>query len=543
LRRGLRRAALSTIAPIAFLAAVEGSLAALGVGSPPPFLIPLEADPSLLVRSPRFREFWATPPAPIRAVKPANGFRVAVLGESTVAGYAFFIATLCDWLSARLSDLLPDRTCEVINGGVVGWTLHRLLDVLDACLEQRPDVVVIMVGHNEERSADNVLRLRDRAQHPLRAALFDWLLDLRLSRVLSEWVPKTVRWFPADEGRDVPRIGPEAALLRSEYRRNLARAAEAVRRSGAALVMTTMPRNARELGPGGSTFSPALPAAQRDALRSKLAETTALLEKGEAAAALALADAVLAVDATPADAHYARGRALEKLGRCEEARAAYLEAGERDAWPSRARAWVQETIREVAKEKGGTLVDLVRKFDEHGACGVAGFEWLGDDVHPNLDGHRVIADLIVDALADAGIPAPRAQWRFDRLRSDDEVRRSFGTEDIQSFSVNRALGYAKLFEALMLPPSLPDDRRKKAALACEQLLQAHALVPTDTRVSILLGVAEIFAGSTEEGGGRLRKALSGDPVAAREFARVVAASPGLRDALLAAGVDVAALAR
>jgi lysophospholipase L1-like esterase len=534
-----RRLLVAVLAPIVFLAAAEGALTILGIGSDPPFFTPDPNDPSRLARSPNYREFFATPPAPFLARKPANGFRVVVIGESTVAGYPYFYATLCDWLQAQLSDLLPGRAVEVINAGVVGWTSFRLTWVLEQCLPLQPDVVVWMVGHNEERSADNLLRLRWRREHPVRAALGDAVGSLRLARLLGRARRREVLQFPPEEGRDVPRVRAERDLVRAEYQQSLDLVAARARAAGARLVLTTMPLNARTLGPSGSAPDPNITAGPRAALLAHLADAKNALDANDPAAALAASDAALALDRSPADAHFHRARALEALGRCDEARAAFAEAMERDLWPSRARSWIQEAIRAEAKKAGAVLVDLKGAFDAHGKCGVAGPEWLCDDVHPNLDGHRAIADLLVQALADANIPIPKNEWAWGRRRGDEEIRRSFGTAEAAAFADSRANGYLRLFETFLLPPSEADARRAKSAEARASLERAHALIPGDTRVEVLLATAEIEAGAPGPGAARLRAALARDRGVAAEFARIVEVGDTLRARLAAAGVSLA----
>ncbi|HKE01768.1 MAG TPA: hypothetical protein VKE69_12205, partial [Planctomycetota bacterium] len=66
-RRLAARLALAALAPIAFLALAEGGLALAGAGEPVPFFTTLPNDPTRKVRTPRYRAFWAAPPAPFLA--------------------------------------------------------------------------------------------------------------------------------------------------------------------------------------------------------------------------------------------------------------------------------------------------------------------------------------------------------------------------------------------------------------------------------------------------------------------------------------------
>ncbi|PRX63043.1 lysophospholipase L1-like esterase [Nonomuraea fuscirosea] len=54
-----------------------------------------------------------------------------------------------------------------------------------------------------------------------------------------------------------------------------------------------------------------------------------------------------------------------------------------------------EAIRELAAERGAALVDHHARWQE------ADSRWYGDPVHPNAEGHRVMAGTLIDAL---GVP-------------------------------------------------------------------------------------------------------------------------------------------
>ncbi|MFN0206298.1 MAG: SGNH/GDSL hydrolase family protein [Planctomycetota bacterium] len=510
----LKRLAIAAAAPFVFFGIVEAIFAIFGAGNPDPFFIIDPNDATKMQRHPSYREFFASPPRAFLREKPNNGFRVAIVGESTVAGYPYFYATFCDRLALSLSDALPEKNCEVINAGMVGWTTFRLLSILDQCLEHKPDVVVWMVGHNEERSADNVLRLRSKVTNPVSYAVGDFLQLFHVTRWLLQLRTVGIRTFSPNETRSDPRIGPEADLIQSEFRAGLREAARKVKNAGARFVLTTMPRNARTIPPHGSASRAGSP---------------------------------------DADSLFLKAKTLQQLGNCTEARKYYIEAAEQDLWPSRAREWTQRAIREAAAESSASpsktvLVDLQNLFDANGECGVAGEEWLCDGVHPNLDGHRVIAQELLNAIsqfnfADANNPAENQQFRFDRIRSEDAMRRAFGTPELEAFSNSRALGYAMLFDAFGYPEGEISKRKSAAAGARLQLENAHILVPGDARVALLLGTAEIVSGDQTRGARRLLDTFPIDRAATLEFAKIAQSSSLLLSQLSAAGIDIAEIAK
>lgn len=537
-----KRLVIAAAAPVVFIIITEIIFRLAGLGAPPPFFVEDPNDKTKILRSGTYREFYGTPPPPIFKIKPANGFRVAIVGESTVAGYPYFYATFSDRLAVNLSDALPDYKCEMINAGLVGWTTFRLLDILDECLQQKPDVVIWMAGHNEERSADNVLRLRERALHPARSIITETIGKLQIAKWLGGMRATSIRTFPPDETREAPHVRDEADLIKEEFRRNVREAAVKIKHSGAKLILTTLPRNARTVGPAGSGHRENISKSDLDKFNDRLKEARAFFDSKDYVPALPAIDAALRVDDASADAHFLRGKILEQVGRPDEARRAFVESIERDFWPSRAREWTQQIIREEAKRSDAPLVDLLAIFDARGNCNVAGSEYLCDDVHPNLLGHKLIADLLLQAIADCNIPIAKDRWRFDLLKDENALRRVFGTEQTEAFADARAIGYARLFESLQFPPAADGERAATAGAAREQLARAHALVPADARSEILLATAEILSNKTAEGVARLRIATKRDRAAAYEFSRIVNASQILRELLAKAGVSVSELA-
>lgn len=534
------RIVVAICAPLLFLAIIELLFSLAGLGDPPPFFVEDPNDSTRLLRAADYREFYATPPVPILKQKPANGFRVAVIGESTVAGYPYFYATFCDRLSIALDDVLPERKCEVINGGLVGWTTFRLLFILDECLKQKPDVVIWMVGHNEERSADNVLRLRARAENPVRETFLGLIGKLHVVRWLISQQATRVRSFAPELTRSMPRIGPEANLIKEEFREGLREVVAKVAASGAKLILTTMPRNARTLAPTGSGNRADISESDLENFNYNIREASAAFDIKDYTRALSFIDAAIRIDKTPAAAHFFRGRILEQIGRGEDAHLAFVESMERDFWPSRAREWIQQMIREQASASGAALVDLLSIFDSRGSCNTAGPEFFCDDVHPNLEGHRLIAELLLQAIRELNIPIPGARWRLDLLRDEAAMRQKFGTAEMEAFAEHRANGYGILFNALMLPPGDSNAREATAAEGRLRLEKAHALLPSDARTEVLLATAEVLSGKAEAGAARWRAVAPRDRAATREFIRIVEASPYLKSLLKAGGIDVAA---
>jgi lysophospholipase L1-like esterase len=80
----------------------------------------------------------------------ANSYRVMCLGGSTTAGYPYGINTTFPFqIKARLQKKWPDRNIEVINAVITAVNSYTVLDLLPEVIEQKPDMIIIYMGHNE----------------------------------------------------------------------------------------------------------------------------------------------------------------------------------------------------------------------------------------------------------------------------------------------------------------------------------------------------------------------------------------------------------
>src|SRR4051812_28968707 len=96
------------------------------------------------------------------ADKPANEFRIFVLGGSTVQGRPWSIETsFTTWLELHLNAADSSRHYEVVNCGGVSYATYRLIPVLQEVLHYQPDLVIFCEGHNEF--------LEDRSYAPVKA--------------------------------------------------------------------------------------------------------------------------------------------------------------------------------------------------------------------------------------------------------------------------------------------------------------------------------------------------------------------------------------
>ena len=89
-------------------------------------------------------------PQEFLAVKPANGFRVFVVGESSAAGVPYDVGhAFSAFLEMRLRAELPSLVVEVVNAAVPGYGSRRMLPIVEDIARHEPDLLILYAGHNE----------------------------------------------------------------------------------------------------------------------------------------------------------------------------------------------------------------------------------------------------------------------------------------------------------------------------------------------------------------------------------------------------------
>ena len=342
--------------------------------------------------------------------KPANGLRLFCLGGSSAYGFpwgadAAFTAILGDALAVAH----PDRVVEAVNASGTSYAMHRLRILANEIVEYEPDILIVYSGHNEFVETSFYERLKQRTVIRTR---FEHALAH--SRVYS--LARALIAAPGPQ-RSAPKEGLDPFVRREEnrtfatdekeaiidrFRENLEHIIVLARRRGVKVVLATVPCNLREWEPAKSLVGAVLDESGHARRTEALRIGRHRLDAGRFGDAIQSLLTAQRLAPGHAQTHYMLARAYEGLGQWDRARQSYELACDRDASPIRRVSQLNDVIREVGKQKGVRLVDADAEFQRRSEHGLVGFNLIEDYVHPTLEGHRLIAWQVWQAIEQAG---------------------------------------------------------------------------------------------------------------------------------------------
>ncbi|MDP7276316.1 MAG: SGNH/GDSL hydrolase family protein, partial [Planctomycetaceae bacterium] len=349
--------------------------------------------------------------------KPDDGFRMFCLGGSTVRGRPFTTETsFTRWLELELAGRIPGRTFESVNCGGLSYASYRLLPILQEVLTYDPDLVVVATGHNEF--------LEDRSYKDIksRSAVSAWIEDRALSlrtvtlvRSAFQETDRKQENKPSEPSEVEARLDEQSGYASyhrddawrkrvvAQYEDSLRKMVVTCRAAEVPLVLVRLGSNLRDCPPFKSEHRDGLSPEGEAAWQRAFDDGAEAERQGMFSAAL-----VSYHDAEEHDDQFAllfwrMARVLDRLGRFDEARAAYRRARDLDICPLRMVSELDECLVLVAQETKTPLVDAAAASEAASRERIPGYDWFMDHVHPTIFGHQQIAGLIAEKLDGEGL--------------------------------------------------------------------------------------------------------------------------------------------
>ncbi|HXU33920.1 MAG TPA: hypothetical protein VN851_25390 [Thermoanaerobaculia bacterium] len=326
--------------------------------------------------------------------------RVILFGESAAAGYLYAPAvTLAKILGSTLEAAAPNLT-EVIDLARTNETLLGLAETVEAAIQIQPDVLVLFAGNNW-----NLLETPE-----LSAAAPSAAARVRFGELLALGTGQ-----PVAEAR---------RQIAERANATLDRIAALGRAIGIPVVVVIPEVNLDD-------WENIQPAAGLDAETTMrwhrlLGEGRAALDGGDARTAALSARALLRIDGGLCPSGYRLlGRALQKLGRIDEAASAFRAEIDAAAYPllanlgvPQATSQTAEILNAAADRHGWLRVDLRALFAAISGSPLPGRRFFLDYCHLTSEGLRIaaaaIAQEVLPFLGDPVEPAPSWRELLDR---------------------------------------------------------------------------------------------------------------------------------
>jgi hypothetical protein len=298
-------------------------------------------------------------------------------------------------------------------------------------LQYEPDLFIIYTGHNEFLEDRTYKRLK-RAPRAL-VGVHRAMLHLRSYSLANELLLKR-RARSSKAGSSSNTVLPAEVVAKldfedglesyhrdDEWRRgitehfryNLQTMISISRNAGIAIILVNPVSNLKDCPPFKSEFSSGL-------CKSEIERVAGLWEQAEklnwdnAYGKIKLLEQAAEIDNRHAGLLYVIGKCYEHTGRLGEAKKWFVKAKEEDVCPLRIPEPMNDAILRIAAKNNVPLLDVKRLFEERSREGIPGNEWMLDHVHPNIQGHQLIADSIYEVMEDMKLISKSESWRTSR---------------------------------------------------------------------------------------------------------------------------------
>ncbi len=399
-------------------------------------------------------------PDSFAAEKGQDEFRIFCLGGSTVQGRPFALETsFPTFLELTLQVAEPQRDWEVVNCGGVSYASYRLVPILEEVLQHEPDLILLYTGHNEfleDRTYGHVKRMPEIVAWPA-----ELLAKTRTYQVLRQmWRTGSSGSLDDTESRQPGRpilAGEVEAMLEyrgglekyhrdekwrrdieAHFKYNVNRMVALAREAGVPLLLVNPVCNLRDCQPFKNEHRDGLTEGELERWESLVSEAGEYHGRNSAET-LRLLNEALAIDDRHAGLHYLAAKTHDAMGDLASAREEYVAARENDVCPLRILESMNQAVLDTADATGTPLVDVGRMYEEISEGGIPGGLYLIDHVHPSVEGHQLIADLIASKLSLMGIVHPVPDWRERRsaafraqLNSLDSLYYSRGQQQLEA---------------------------------------------------------------------------------------------------------------
>ncbi len=359
-------------------------------------------------------------PVMFAAQKPANTFRIFVLGESAARGEPEPPYAASRYLQTLLDARFPGTHFEVINLGITAINSHVILPIARDCAAAGGDAWIIYMGNNEMVGPFGAATVFGAKAPPLGFVRLNLAIQkTRVGQLLVDIGRKlhgknsNASWagMKMFVGNQLAPEDPRREVVYQNFERNLDDIVKTGLGAGAKILLNSVAVNLKDCPPFASMTDSNLPAADR-------AQFDQLFSTGCAAEAqtnFSVAEKNFAAAAKlyplSAELQFRWGECLAALNDFSAARRHFQTACDVDALPFRADARINGAVQKAGQKFAG---DKLIFFDAAAALaaevsnGICGQETFYEHVHFTFDGNFRLGQAWAEQVAKM---LPAAIWR------------------------------------------------------------------------------------------------------------------------------------
>lgn len=398
------------VVPVLFLLLLELTLRLIGYGYPGHFFVRQDIDgkPCYVTNFKFTWRFFPKPmarlPAPlvVPAEKAPGVLRVFVLGSSAAQGDPDPSFSFSRFLEVMLRDRFPGKKIEIYNTAATAINSNVILPIARDCLELKPDLFIIYSGNNEvigPYGLSETLSPFFSSRTAIKSRV--WIGQTKIGQ-LGHALSQNKKQQAADwhgmglfVQNKVRHSDPTLETIYSHFEDNIAEICQLARNSGIKVLLSTVVVNDLDCAPFVSLHRPDLDQAGLDSWESLFAqgqksETNALWSQ-----AVESYSKAVALDPDYAELEFRLGRCLLQLGRTNDAAQCLAKARDYDALRFRADTRINEAIRKIAANSGGTVTLVDADARARQTVGIPGEDILLEHVHFNFNGNYFLADTML----------------------------------------------------------------------------------------------------------------------------------------------------
>ena len=382
------------------------------------------------------REFQ---PFAVPADKPANTYRIFILGESAAQGDPSPAYNFGRHLSVMLRQQYPSVNFEVYSVTMVAINSHALVQMAKDCARLKPDLFVVYAGNNEvvgPYGAGTVFTPLSKSLTLIRLGmafkvtrLGQLLTDIAGGMGAGMKIPESWGGLEMFLGKQIRQDDEQMQFVYSHFRRNIEDIAGIARNSGAKIFISTVAVNLKDCPPFASLHKVGLDEQRKKRFDDICRGAIELEKAGDVNGACAKYLAAAEIDDTFAELQFRIGRCLWNTGQFDKAKERYVRAMNLDTLRFRADSNINRIIREVGGNKtdrGIYFADAAGAFEEQSPHGCPGFEYLFEHVHLTFSGNYLLAKTVFERAAQFLPDQIKAQRAKDAEPPSEEMCVSAG---------------------------------------------------------------------------------------------------------------------